>query len=192
MNRLTSDEPTSEPGIIHGLSKRIESGSQVFVGNSLPIREWDFAATFEPRGLEVFASRGLNGIDGQISAFLGMCLDDRPNWAILGDLTALYDLAGPWISRQLDPSIFSNNRCDQQLRRAGFLSGCFPNLSSLIRTMSASGIGQKCGDSSYQLCTSVSRQIGGIPSKPGQRVIQLRPDAAATVRFWDGHSEAMR
>ena len=71
------------------------------LGNSLPIREWDLAATFRCARLEIGASRGLNGIDGQTSTFLGFAEATTENWAILGDLTTLYDLAAPWILPQL-------------------------------------------------------------------------------------------
>jgi 2-succinyl-5-enolpyruvyl-6-hydroxy-3-cyclohexene-1-carboxylate synthase len=39
-----------------------------------------------------FANRGANGIDGQVSTFLGLCEDYAQNWAVIGDQTALYDL----------------------------------------------------------------------------------------------------
>ncbi|MBX9704158.1 MAG: hypothetical protein K2X39_08405, partial [Silvanigrellaceae bacterium] len=46
------------------------------------------------------ASRGLNGIDGQISTFLGFSEEKCENWAIVGDLTALYDFAAFWMLSQ--------------------------------------------------------------------------------------------
>ena len=86
------------------LSQNIPSGSKVLIGNSLPIREWNLAATFEDRGLQCFSCRGANGIDGQLSASLGLASDQEETWAIVGDLTALYDLGAPWILKQLDAS----------------------------------------------------------------------------------------
>lgn len=92
-------DPTSEAAQIHHLSQLIPEGSLVYLGNSLPIRHWDLAAGL--RRFEVFANRGVNGIDGQISTFLGLCSEAKENWAVIGDLTALYDLAAPWILPQL-------------------------------------------------------------------------------------------
>ncbi len=102
-------EPTSQLGMMGCLSRLIPQKSRVYVGNSLPIRDWDLAATSEDRGLQVWASRGLNGIDGQVSSFIGYAAavqetcssSQSENWAVLGDLTSLYDLAGPWILPQL-------------------------------------------------------------------------------------------
>jgi 2-succinyl-5-enolpyruvyl-6-hydroxy-3-cyclohexene-1-carboxylate synthase len=79
------------------LSRRIPDGSLVFLGNSLPIREWQAAADWRG-GLELHANRGANGIDGEISTFLGLAADHpHESWGIFGDLTTLYDLAGPWV-----------------------------------------------------------------------------------------------
>lgn len=99
--------PSTEPALFHQLSKHIPEGSLIYLGNSLPIREWDLAATFEDKGFDVYASRGLNGIDGQVSTFLGLCQPNRENWAILGDLTTLYDFAGFWASGQLPDISFT-------------------------------------------------------------------------------------
>jgi 2-succinyl-5-enolpyruvyl-6-hydroxy-3-cyclohexene-1-carboxylate synthase len=94
-------------GPLHELSKRLPPKSHVYLGNSLPIRIWDQTAARNPKGLRITASRGLNGIDGQISTFLGLCRPDQENWAILGDLTTLYDLAGPWFIPQMKSMPFT-------------------------------------------------------------------------------------
>ena len=83
------------------LSEIIPAGSSVLIGNSLPIREWNAAATFEDRGLRCFSCRGANGIDGALSTFFGLSEEQSESWVIVGDLTALYDLGAPWILGQL-------------------------------------------------------------------------------------------
>jgi 2-succinyl-5-enolpyruvyl-6-hydroxy-3-cyclohexene-1-carboxylate synthase len=93
--------PRSEQSIFAALSENMNSEARVFVGNSLPIRYWDLAASFQFKALYVEASRGLNGIDGQISTALGFFEEtSEENWGIFGDLTTLYDMAGFWICRQ--------------------------------------------------------------------------------------------
>ncbi len=101
-DRLVAALPASEPALVRRLSEAIPPGSSVYLGNSLPIREWNRFATFADRGFVIGESRGANGIDGQVSSFLGWARPGVENWAVLGDLTALYDLSALWALRHLD------------------------------------------------------------------------------------------
>jgi 2-succinyl-5-enolpyruvyl-6-hydroxy-3-cyclohexene-1-carboxylate synthase len=87
--------PLAEQTLVHEISERLSDDARVFVGNSLPIREWDLAASYK-RQFTVASNRGLNGIDGLVSTFLGWSLPEVENVLILGDLSALYDLSGLW------------------------------------------------------------------------------------------------
>lgn len=92
--------PESEISVFSNLARQLQ-GSDLYVGNSLPVREWDLVSI--GIGLhDVYANRGANGIDGQLSTFLGWTAEaGPPAWAVVGDLTAMYDLTAPWILRQL-------------------------------------------------------------------------------------------
>lgn len=92
--------PRSEPGLVHALSKQT-GGQSVYLGNSLPIREWDLAADFERFTARTVGNRGANGIDGQLSTFLGWSRPGTTNWCLVGDLTVMYDLASLWVASQL-------------------------------------------------------------------------------------------
>ncbi len=94
--------PQSEPGLVRRLSEVIPAGSFVYLGNSLPIREWTRFATLAECGFLIGENRGANGIDGQIASFLGWARREVENWAVVGDLTALYDLSALWALRHLD------------------------------------------------------------------------------------------
>lgn len=97
---LFKKHPRAEPSLVRALSE-LTAGQSVFLGNSLPIREWDMAAQKTPAPVRVAASRGVNGIDGQVSTFMGWAKPGTENWCVIGDLTALYDLPGLWIAPQL-------------------------------------------------------------------------------------------
>jgi 2-succinyl-5-enolpyruvyl-6-hydroxy-3-cyclohexene-1-carboxylate synthase len=81
----------SEPMFIQKLSQVIKQ-APLYIGNSLPIREWDLFSTTVQNEQLVFANRGANGIDGQISSYLGWSSQLPVSWCLIGDLTALYDL----------------------------------------------------------------------------------------------------
>lgn len=100
--QLCEKYPRSEQALIRDLSKKI-ADKPIYLGNSLPIREWDLFADKSKFAAEVYAHRGANGIDGQVSGYLGVSEGCEESWCVLGDLTALYDLSAPWITGQLSP-----------------------------------------------------------------------------------------
>jgi 2-succinyl-5-enolpyruvyl-6-hydroxy-3-cyclohexene-1-carboxylate synthase len=184
LRALFHQEPTSEPGLFHALSRAIPAGARIFIGNSLPIREWDLAATYASRGYEVGASRGLNGIDGQVSTFYGFSEPGRENWAILGDLTTLYDLPGPWALSQLSNEIRTslvvvNNRGGKIFSRM-FGPKEFQNPHHLDFSAWA-----KLWRLPYEEWQSIPDT--GIETR-SHRIIELVPDEAATGRFWKAYA----
>ena len=65
------------------------------VGSSNPIRDLDLVAPTDWHPLEVFANRGLAGIDGTVSTATGVALScGIPTRLLLGDLTFLHDVGG--------------------------------------------------------------------------------------------------
>ncbi len=97
---LLEAHPESEPGLLRTLSAYASTGSCLYLGNSLPIREWNLFAQRDKPIPDVRANRGANGIDGQLSTWLGWTADVEDAWCLVGDLTALYDLAAPaWLDR---------------------------------------------------------------------------------------------
>jgi 2-succinyl-5-enolpyruvyl-6-hydroxy-3-cyclohexene-1-carboxylate synthase len=122
--------PKSEASLIHHLSQKIPPKSIIYLGNSMPIRTWSEYATYTDKAFKIYGSRGVNGIDGQLSTFFGVAHPILENWCILGDLTALYDLNAPWILAQLPELIIRiviiHNGGGQ------IFSHLFPNRPSLI------------------------------------------------------------
>jgi 2-succinyl-5-enolpyruvyl-6-hydroxy-3-cyclohexene-1-carboxylate synthase len=98
---LSSPHESHEESLLRTLSDRL-LGQNIYLGNSLPIREWDRVARGPYRRVE--ANRGANGIDGQVSTFLGWSEGEAGSgefWGVVGDLTALYDLQSLWVTPQL-------------------------------------------------------------------------------------------
>jgi len=74
------------------LPKLLPQEGALFLGNSLTIRLADAFARL-PAGYPVYASRGASGIDGLIATAVGVQRGSgKPLLAIVGDLSALYDL----------------------------------------------------------------------------------------------------
>ena len=81
----------SEPAAAQCIAENLPNGSSLYVASSRPIR--DLEAFAAPRtGVEVFANRGLAGIDGNLSTALGIASKRECAFAIVGDLAFLHDL----------------------------------------------------------------------------------------------------
>ncbi|MGZ3651699.1 MAG: 2-succinyl-5-enolpyruvyl-6-hydroxy-3-cyclohexene-1-carboxylic-acid synthase [Bdellovibrionota bacterium] len=75
------------------LEKQIGRGINLFLGNSMPIR--DFNSVFPRRAgrMRLFSNRGLSGIDGLIASAVGVAVGSaRETHAVIGDLSVLHDL----------------------------------------------------------------------------------------------------
>lgn len=176
---LFDQEPQSEAALVYHLSQRISDDSFVYLGNSLPIREWDAYATGENPHPEVSANRGVNGIDGQISTFLGMCSPNLKNWGMIGDLTAIYDLAGPWILDQMQTIdlnlVIINNGGGK------FFARMFPQKQIQnphgIRFKSLAELWKM----HYECYTCLPDNI----PYGGHRIIEILPNEESTMRFWN-------
>ncbi len=72
----------------------IEHGNNVFLANSMPVRDFDASAeALAVKNVPVFGNRGASGIDGNIATIAGIAMaSDAPVLAIIGDLSALHDL----------------------------------------------------------------------------------------------------
>lgn len=170
--QLLEEEPQSELSIIRTLSKQIPESARIFIGNSLPIREWDLAATRESRGFTIDANRGANGIDGQLSTFFGWCAIKAKNWCLVGDLTAIYDFNAPWVVPQLGVTfkiVIVNNG-------GGRIFSRVPSLRRLDN-----GIRERLIENAHDFRFEDWATAWGI----SDHVIELRPDAAATKRAWE-------
>lgn len=93
-------ESFSEAGLAHRISHYLPGQGQLFVGNSLVVRLIDAFARL-PAGYPVYSNRGASGIDGLISTAAGVQrASGKPTLAIVGDLSALYDLNALALLRQ--------------------------------------------------------------------------------------------
>lgn len=73
----------------------LQEKSNLFVSNSLPIRDFDFFATPNQKRLSIFTNRGASGIDGITSTALGIAkVSKEPTYLLTGDLAFFHDLNG--------------------------------------------------------------------------------------------------
>ena len=185
---LLKKHPNSEPSFIRKISEIIPNNSMVFLGNSLPIREWQFAATQSDKGNDFYANRGVNGIDGNISTFLGISKDYNNSFGIFGDLTTIYDLNSLWFLEQINKTnvhIFViNNGGGKIFDHVKSLEGTPDFIMNTIKnshTLDFSSWAQM-----WNLDYSLIHKISDLNDLNSNRsVVEIRPNDNDTHKFWD-------
>lgn len=183
---LFEEEPEAEPSLMHALSKQIPEHSHIYLGNSLPIREWDMAAIRENRQWKMNASRGVCGIDGQLSTFLGLAIQQKENWGIFGDLTALYDMVGPWILPQLLEIIarfvIINNGGGKIFERMPHYKEMLNGYNRII--LNEHKLSFRPLAEMWNLKYSSLQNFENFSKQAGSQLIEIIPNESATQRFW--------
>lgn len=85
-----------EGALWHAVLGAIPHGANLFVGNSMPVRDLDgFLRSGRHPGLRVYANRGVSGIDGIVSCAAGTAAaDGAPTVLVLGDVSFFHDTTG--------------------------------------------------------------------------------------------------
>ncbi len=185
---LLETYPWSEASCIRLLSTYACLGESVFLGNSLPIREWNSFAQWERPVGTVRASRGANGIDGQISTWLGASANEKNAWGIFGDLTALYDLAGLKLFSEVEKSgrvmVIINNSGGEIFSAISRLKNIHPQAAKWMRAetpVSFEGLAALWGISYLKI--SHPEDMDQLPSAHEGFLLEVVPDKIESRSF---------
>jgi 2-succinyl-5-enolpyruvyl-6-hydroxy-3-cyclohexene-1-carboxylate synthase len=189
IDELLEIYPDSEPALIRTLSHYASIGSGLFIGNSMPIREWNLFAQWLRPVPSVRANRGANGIDGQVSTWLGWSAELSETWAVVGDLTALYDLAAPFVLDQIDCKgrilTVINNRGGKIFERLPRLQSMSPRAVEWMtnpQSADLAGLATLWGMDHLRI-HSVD-DFDKFESGEKTLLLEIIPDAAQTAAFW--------
>jgi 2-succinyl-5-enolpyruvyl-6-hydroxy-3-cyclohexene-1-carboxylate synthase len=93
--RLRAETALFEPKAAWLLAQQLPAGTDVFIANSMPVRDAEYVWPAGNRALRPLVNRGANGIDGTLSTALG-CAHGAERAAVLltGDLALLHDTNG--------------------------------------------------------------------------------------------------
>jgi len=189
IDELLEIYPDSEPALIRTLSHYASIGSGLFIGNSMPIREWNLFAQWLRPVPSVRANRGANGIDGQVSTWLGWSAELSETWAVVGDLTALYDLAAPFVLDQIDCKgrilTVINNRGGKIFERLPRLQSMSPRaVEWMTNPQSADLAGLATLWGMDHLRVHSVDDFDKFESGEKTLLLEIIPDAAQTAAFW--------
>lgn len=183
IRQLLAKYPLSEQGLVFSLSEKQMHGASIYLGNSLPIRNWDSCSSHDVLPLRVAANRGANGIDGQISTFLGWAHPTAANWCLVGDLTTLYDLSSLWITSQQAAEklrIVVINNSGGQIFSQMFKKEIFLNRHNISFDSWA-----KMWNWSYQKWHNIPDSV----DLDDHQIIELCPDGEQTENFWKEYGQ---
>lgn len=187
LRHLLEAMPSSECGMIHRWSRDMKAEDSLFIGNSLPIREWDLVGWISSFDLKnTWVNRGVNGIDGLISTFLGLSDEKNKNWCLLGDLSTLYDFSGLWSTRfmpNVDINVVIVNNSggkifDRIFANKAFLNSHDLNFESMAKFWNLDY--EKIGPDFKRKSADEQRKTKAV-----QRIIELCPDGEQSKNFWN-------
>lgn len=93
INKNSSVNLLNELDVVRAIAQTCNSNSNLFVSNSMPIRDVD--SVLQPTSpLNIFCNRGANGIDGIISTALGISINSTNTLLLTGDLAFFHDMNG--------------------------------------------------------------------------------------------------
>jgi 2-succinyl-5-enolpyruvyl-6-hydroxy-3-cyclohexene-1-carboxylate synthase len=190
INELLECHPDSEPAMVRALSHFACLGGGLFLGNSLPIREWNQFAQWGRPLTEARTNRGANGIDGQVSTWLGWSAELDNSWALLGDLTTLYDSAACFVLDQLPAknrtlAVINNRggRIFERLPRLATMSTRTAECLTNPHDANLAGLAAMWRMEHLQIRTA--DDFDKLDSRgSGPLLLELLPDARQTADFW--------
>lgn len=108
--RRQLDTVLEEPSLFEGrivkeMQALMPKGSQIFISNSMAIRDFDYFWSKGCNEVRLFGNRGVNGIDGTESTALGMASVGQPTVLVTGDLSFIHDMNGLIMGRQAGISL---------------------------------------------------------------------------------------
>lgn len=102
LNREAEAQARESRNHIHTLLEELPINTDLFIGNSLAIRQMDTHTGCSEKPLRFHANRGASGIDGNISTAAGIAADRGLAVALIGDLTCQHDIGGLALTQGLN------------------------------------------------------------------------------------------
>ena len=174
------DEPHCFEGrTIRELQEHIPEDGQVFVANSMSIRDFDYFWFSGESTAVLYGNRGVNGIDGTISTALGLATNGLPTYLVTGDLSFFHDVNGLAIAKTHDLNltiILHNNDGGgifEYLPQKG--TKHFDYLFSTSQGLDYSGAAKLygCGYTKITSPDELSAVLANVSSETGVHIIEI-------------------
>lgn len=177
---LAIDEPHCFEGrTIRELQEYISEDGQIFVANSMTIRDFDYFWFGGESKAVLYGNRGVNGIDGTISTALGLAANGKPTYLVTGDLSLFHDLNGLAVAKthNLNLTIILHNNDGggifEYLPQKG--TKHFDYLFSTSQGLDYSGAAKLygCGYTKISNPDELSSVLANVSQETGVRIIEI-------------------
>lgn len=174
------DEPHCFEGrTIRELQEHIPDEGQIFIANSMTIRDFDYFWFSGESKATLYGNRGVNGIDGTISTALGLATNGLPTYLVTGDLSLFHDLNGLAVAKthNLNLTIIMHNNDGggifEYLPQKG--TKHFDYLFSTSQGLDYSGAAKLygCGYTKIASPDDLSAVLANASSKSGVHIIEI-------------------
>ena len=164
---------------IRELQQYIPENGQIFVANSMTIRDFDYFWFSGGSRAVLYGNRGVNGIDGTISTALGLAVNGRPTYLVTGDLSLFHDLNGLAVAKthNLNLTIILHNNDGggifEYLPQKG--TKYFDYLFSTSQGLDYSGAAKLygCGYTKITSPDELSAVLANVSSETGVHIIEI-------------------
>lgn len=172
--------PRSEHSFLANILARF-SDRVLFLGNSLLAY---MAQYLDHYNHTIFGNRGANGIDGLVSTFAGICLENKSAVGVIGDLSFFYDIPGLTILRQIkgDWRLFVFNNRGGRIFSYLRLDFNVPNAAKFMLSQVNANISQVCRAFKIKFHSATSEK--DLVNSPPRSVIEVIPNSASTKMTW--------
>lgn len=100
---INNKDSLTEGGAIQALLKALPNESELFIGNSMAVRDLDTFYEVSEKEIYIYGNRGVSGIDGVVSTALGIAArSDKRVTLVIGDLSFYHDLNGLLAAKHYD------------------------------------------------------------------------------------------
>lgn len=181
--------PSFEGSIARAVVESTEGPATLHISSSMPIRDVDAYADGAQPNVTLCASRGVNGIDGNIATTLGEALAAKqPAVLLIGDLAFRHDIGGLMHAANTDVAltlVVIDNEGGGIFRHLGVATSGAP-FQTYFLTPQATRLhllAQGCGArvQLIQDTPALSRALQNTLHQPGVDVLILRTDGEAQV-----------
>jgi 2-succinyl-5-enolpyruvyl-6-hydroxy-3-cyclohexene-1-carboxylate synthase len=202
---LAQESALFGPRVVRELADLLPEAATLFVSNSMPVRDADGFLPVSTRRLRVLGSRGANGIDGILSAALGVsAASSGPCVLLTGDLALVHDLGALVTARRARADlcvvvlhddgggIFHHLPVAKRGEEVCFETlFAVPHGTDFVATARALGVGAQCVAAPGDLRDAVSRAVAA----GGPHLVEVRMDrgrsAAHHRSVWSAVQEAL-